>query len=152
MTWRSVREVSAVLVVVFALGACGSPSATRAGSQTVDDIARQLSGSGDDVGSLTKRLRAANGGRNTVDDTVAKQLTSRSDVIDEIWGATKEASELACDAWTNGLDDVVVNHVSEFAYEVEARSLLGRIQSDVALGRVVPESVTIACELTGLEF
>ncbi|WP_406031083.1 hypothetical protein OG801_20950 [Nocardioides sp. NBC_00163] len=152
MTWRSLRGVSVVLVVVFALGACGSASTTRAGSQTVDEIALKLSGSGDDVDSLATQLRAANGGRNTVDDTVAKQLISRSDVIDEIWDATKEASGPACDAWTSGLNDVVVDEVSEVAYVFEARTLLAQIRSDVNQGLVVAQSVTLACELAGLEF
>jgi hypothetical protein len=68
----------------------------------MDDLARALAGSGDDVGRCEEELLAANAGRTTVDDKIAEQLQSRTATVDAIWDAAKEGSDLACEAWTNG--------------------------------------------------
>lgn len=141
-----------VLLVMVTVAGCRSPGATRATGTSVDELARQLSGSSDDAALWEERLRAANGGRDTVDDEIAGQLRSRTGSVDAIWTTTKNASGLACDAWTNGGDQILTDDLVSLATRVQAQHLLNRINSDVDAGVVAADTITIACELAGLEF
>lgn len=151
MKRRPMVIVAILLTVLVTLQGCGG-SGSKTAATTVDDLARQLSGSGDNVAPLEDAIRAGNGGRGTVDDQVAAQLSSRSAVIADIWQAIEDVSGPACDAWTSGVNEVVIDELNEAAHRLQAQALLDQIRTDIDAGRVVSDSVTIACELAGIEF
>lgn len=139
--------VAAVLVLT---GSCRSPGTASSAGDSVDDLARALAGSGDDAARWEQELRAANGGRTTVDDTIAHQLRTRTATVDAIWSASQHASDLACTAWTHGADEIVTQELITLTTRFEAQRLLDRMYDDTARGLVLADSVTFACELAGL--
>jgi len=91
---RSCRALvlAVVAVALIFTASCRNPAPTRTAGTSIDDLARALAGSGDDVGRWEEELLAANAGRTTVDDKIAEQLQSRTATVDAIWDAVRMTS------------------------------------------------------------
>lgn len=147
---RSHRLVVAVAVLCVLTSGCRSPGPGRAAGTGLDELAHALAGPGDNAARWEAELRAANGGASTVDDAVARQLQARTAVVDAIWSATNDVSSLACDAWTNGGDRIVLDGLPSLATAAQAQDLLDRMHEDTERGSVAVESVTLACGVVGV--